>query len=59
MSSSAVFQRLFLDLWAGIRGIPVSLSRGATRGRKFAAEVALDGYLRVVLVEGTTTAVSG
>ena len=30
MSSSAVFQRLLLDLWAGIRGIPVSLSRGAT-----------------------------
>ena len=30
MSSSAVFQRLLLDLWAGIRGVPVSLSRGAT-----------------------------
>ena len=29
MSSSAVFQRLFLDLWAGIWGVPVSLSRGA------------------------------
>ena len=30
MSSSAVFQRLLLDLWAGIRGVPVSLSWGAT-----------------------------
>ena len=30
MSSSAIFQRLLLDLWAGIRGIPVSLSQGAT-----------------------------
>ena len=29
MSSSVVFQRLLLDLWAGIRGVPVSLSRGA------------------------------
>ena len=31
MSSSAVFQRLLLDLWAGIRGVPVSLRRGATQ----------------------------
>ena len=30
MSSSAVFQRLLLDLWVGIRGVPVSLSRGGT-----------------------------
>ena len=30
MSSSAVFQRLLLDLRAGIQGVPVSLSRGAT-----------------------------
>ena len=30
MSSSVVFQRLLLDLWAGIRGVLVSLSRGAT-----------------------------
>ena len=29
MLSSAVFQRLLLDLWAGIRGVPVSLSRRA------------------------------
>ena len=29
MSSSAVFQRLLLDLWARILGVPVSLSRGA------------------------------
>ena len=31
MSSSVVFQRLLLDLWAGIRGVPVSLSRRATK----------------------------
>ena len=30
MSSSVVFQRLLLDLWAGIWGVPVSLSQGAT-----------------------------
>ena len=30
MSSSVVFQRLLLDLWARIRGVPVSLSWGAT-----------------------------
>ena len=30
MSSSAIFQRLLLDLWAGIRGVPASLSQGAT-----------------------------
>ena len=29
MSSSAVLQRLLLNLWDGIRGVPVSLSRGA------------------------------
>ena len=30
MASSVVFQRVLLDLWAGIRGVSVSLSRGAT-----------------------------
>ena len=30
MSSSVVFQRLLLNLWARVRCVPVSLSRGAT-----------------------------
>ena len=30
MPSSAVFQKTYLDLWAGIRGVSVPLSRGAT-----------------------------
>ena len=41
MSSSVVFQRLLLDLWAGIRGVPVSLSRDAT------GEHLCDCYCRV------------
>ena len=30
MSRNAIFQRLILDLWDGIRGVSVSLSRDAT-----------------------------
>ena len=33
MSSSAVFQRLLLDLWAGILGVPVFSEPGCHRLR--------------------------
>ena len=40
MSSSVIFERLLIDLWAGILGVPVSLSGGATATKLGDARVA-------------------